>query len=419
VLFQVPNFVVFLCKGIQSLGAGQVNSAILLVCWPIIFIANYAFLQWWHRWIAARQMEKFDLVASESNPDSVFSTASGFLLAARHAFYHGHPYVLTWKPFAWAIQRWPRSSAIWIQFIRYLLIYPEAQPTLFHVYEQFAQSKCRYLTRESFLFCARRYLYSRDEHESKWLRRKFRRLSGRIDRAKRNVVSFWSSIINNTSTLTFKLSRVIAERFAAIDADFWDLTVHFPRNSSVCARYSAFLDGVLNDPKAAAAWHARADVLKRHRSEVTDILSMNAFAVFPLIPRSLTAHTARAGAARDEEGGSDEGPDQRRQRRGEGGFRAWAPQEEHWSRAVFAEGEQINTVSVGKGRQYEGVIHPPLRNQIAAEEDTPRAKEGRLHGALEPDADPLDCRTSGKQRLPPQDRDQQEDLQTPRGRRIR
>jgi hypothetical protein len=125
--------------------------------------------------------------------------------------------------------------AIWIQFIRYLLIYPEAQPTLFHVYEQFAQSKCRYFTRESFVFCARCYVSSRDKHESKWLRRKFRRLSRRIDRAKRNVVSLWSSIINNTSTLTFKLSRVIAERFAAIDADFWDLTVHFPQNSGQCA----------------------------------------------------------------------------------------------------------------------------------------------------------------------------------------
>jgi hypothetical protein len=287
VLFQVPNFVVFICKGLQSLGVLEVDSAILLVCWPVIFVMNYAFLQWWHRWIAARQMAKFDLVAAESNPNDVFPTGASFILAVQHAFYHAHSYVLTWQPLAWAIQRWPHNSSIWILFVRYLLIYPEAQLMLARVYDQFTESGCCYLTRESFLFCARSYLYSRDEHESKWLLRKFRRLSARIERVKRNLISFWSSVINNTSTLTFKLSRVIADRFNAIDAEFWHLSVQFPRNSFVWARYSAFASGVLNDPKAAAAWRARADVLREQRSEAMDVLSMNAFAVFPLIPRSL------------------------------------------------------------------------------------------------------------------------------------
>jgi hypothetical protein len=287
-LFQPPNFVVFVCKSLQATGAVRtLDSAVLLVCWPFVLAASALFLNWWHRWITARELAKFDLLSGDSSisPEGVFPSSRRFRLAVQRAFYRAHPYVLTWSPFLWAIRQWPRDLGVWTVFMRYLLIYPEAQKLLLKVYEQFADSECGYLMKGSFLFGARRYLNSRDKHESKELMRKFRQLNSRIERLKHSIVSYWASIANNKTSLTFMLVQAISERLTNIETEFCHLTVQYARNPYVCDRYAAFLSGIVSDPHLAALWRERAEILRVQDGH--DVVSAQAFQALPLIPRVL------------------------------------------------------------------------------------------------------------------------------------
>jgi hypothetical protein len=291
VMFKISNLLILILKSFQLFGVCKIDSMALLLCWPFM-VAIFAFaIEKWIKYYHAKVLNTFDVLLHDESAsmDEIFPTPSKFLVSVEIAFYRGHLYVVSWRPFLWAIEKWPDEVSIWILFIRFLVIYPEAKTLLQSVYERFADTQTSYILKHSFLFCARRYVNSRDRSESKELRREFRICENRINKIKKLMVSFWGSVLNNTISLTFSLAVSLNQKVANIESHLFHLSVLYPINPYVCRRYAHFLQSVESDPRMAASWRERAFTLESTGEVTTDPIARRAFHLFPWIPRNLAS----------------------------------------------------------------------------------------------------------------------------------
>ena len=288
--FHITNLIVFVFKALHLMGI-KVNSQIVVV----MYIPLGAFAYWLTRVFYERHeasvLKTFDSLMEAENLeerlDQTYKSPLRFLDACQIAFRNAHPLLLSWTPFNWGIKKWPKNSKIWMQFMRFLAVYPESKELLLTVYDKFKAMKLRPVWRGAFVLFLHKAINSRSQGLSKELRRHLMGIESRINKIHSLMLSFWTSVENNASSLSFFIAKKLNASIVELETIFVHLTILYPNNYRICARYSEFLSQYEGDVLRAEAWQKKAGRIKEGTEIIVDVTSQNAFQVFPRIPKTL------------------------------------------------------------------------------------------------------------------------------------
>ena len=289
-MFHITNLIVFIFKALYLMGV-KVNSQIVLVIYiPLVAIA-YILTRFFYTRHEVSVLKTFDSLMDAENLEErlakTFKLPLRFLDACQIAFRNAHPLLLSWTPFNWGIERWPKNSKVWMQFMRFLAIYPESKDLLLTVYDKFKLMKLRPIWRGAFVLFLHKAINSRSQGLSKELQRHLVGIENRINRIHNLMISFWTSIENSASSLTSFIANKLNASIVELETIFVHLTILYPNNYRICARYSEFLSQYEGDVIRAEAWQKKAGRIKEGTEIVVDVTSQNAFQVFPRIPKTL------------------------------------------------------------------------------------------------------------------------------------
>ena len=294
VMFQMTNLVVFVFKAFYLMGMKVSSQIVLVMYFPLVAI-GYLLTRFFYMKHETSVLKLFDALMEaeclEDELENSFKSPLRFLDACQIAFRNGHPLLLLWKPFTWGIERWPRNSKVWMQFMRFLAIYPESMDLLLSVYERFRELKLRPFSRSAFVLFLHRCINSRSRDLSKELQRHMTGIEKRINKVNSLMISFWSSIENNTASMTFFLANKLNASITELETMFVCLTIMYPNNYRVAARYAQFLNQYESDVVRAEFWLQKANRIQEGTEVFVDVTSQNAFQVFPRIPKNLNEIT--------------------------------------------------------------------------------------------------------------------------------
>ncbi|OHT15525.1 hypothetical protein TRFO_02850 [Tritrichomonas foetus] len=219
--------------------------------------------------------------------DEIYRRPYQFLGSMRIGFKNAHPYVLTFEPFNNALNAWPNSQFIWIQYLRFLSVYFEETSKLLILIEGLKQQKFGGLHVKGFRALLLHTANSRNRHVSSDLKYQFKLLEEQIRTTKNLLVTYWSAIEECSSSSAFDIGKQLNEHIQNIESMFAHLILLYPNNSFICSKFANFLSSVVCDIKQAETWKNRANVLKDHRNFMIDITQQFALNMFPMLPKTL------------------------------------------------------------------------------------------------------------------------------------
>ncbi|OHT02966.1 hypothetical protein TRFO_29790 [Tritrichomonas foetus] len=282
------TFVIFVFGIMQIFGIEFDSNIIILLFFAMIFlglITSYIHL----RNTDIKAVKVYDeLLMGVVSFEECFKSPTAFLHLTRSAFKKGHPYVFTWKTFITAIEKFPNSGMVWMQFLRYLAIYYDDLGLLIKYTNHFSKDfPKKSIQTKTFLFYIRKCINSRNRHLNSDLAARFRIIDAKIRRSNSLMVNYWSSIENDAPSLAYALCKKLYDNFADIESYFSQLIMLYPNNSHICTKFAAFLLDYSNDPRRAEFYQKNARFLSEQESYTVDITAQCAFEMFPMIPRNL------------------------------------------------------------------------------------------------------------------------------------
>jgi len=172
-MFMAANEILFVVKALFLFGV-QVDSHYVAVLYPVIVTISYMLARDYY---ARRETRLCAMLSEVMEEDPYvdgferwFTGPCVFLNATRVGFRNGHPLVLSWTPFLWAIEKWPDNEVVWMQFMRFLAIYQEDTALLTNIYQRFRATNAKSMMKSAFLLYLKRTLNNRSKQMSKEFR---------------------------------------------------------------------------------------------------------------------------------------------------------------------------------------------------------------------------------------------------------
>ena len=244
--------------------------------------------------------------------DESFASLRNFLLEMRIGFKHGHPYVLSFLPFKAATEKWPNSTNMWMQYLRFLAVYSERTGELQVAAELFKAQKLtvpffQSLYVASFRELVRKCLNSRSRHMSRDLRESFKVLDNKMISVKRLLAHYWVAVEGCSRSMVYDLGSQISVKLREIESFMNHLVILYPNNIHVCRKRGAYYGDIVCDPAREALWKRAASAESQNNSWV-DLTQQRAQEMFPRLPRRLSRirrHIDRVDQEGDDNDDSD------------------------------------------------------------------------------------------------------------------
>ena len=250
-------------------------------------------------------MLEFDNLSFEES----FVSLRHFLLEMRIGFKHRHSYVLSFLPFKAAMEKWPSSSNLWMQYLRFLAVYSERTRELHAEAELFKNQKFRSLYVKSFRKVVRKCLNSRSRHMSRDLPDAFKILDEEIFSVKNLLARYWVAVEGCSRSMVYDLGKQISDKLSEIESFMNHLDGVYPNNIDVCRKRGDYYGDIWCDPVAREKFWKHAAAME-NQNNIGVGLTQRAKEMFPHLPPRLAGiqrHIDRVDQADDNfDGGMDE-----------------------------------------------------------------------------------------------------------------
>ena len=217
-----------------------------------------------------------------------FSSLRQFLIETRVGFKNAHPYSLNFEVYKEAVETWPRSPELWMQYSRFLSVYFEQTPKLGLAAEMFKAQKFQSLHVKSFRDLLRRCLNSRSRHITRDLRDAFKVLDDTLRVVKKLLAHYWGAVENCSRGMVYDLGNQVSTKMNEIESFMNHLVVLYPNSISVCRKFGSYYGDIVCDPVREAFWKARASDLNSDLNSFVDLTQQRAFEMFTKLPRHLS-----------------------------------------------------------------------------------------------------------------------------------
>lgn len=255
-----------------------------------------------------RKKKSIDTLKAVSSNELLFEeaykTKNSFLLSVRFGFETGNFYVFTWQPFLSAIEIWPNDRDIWIQWVRFVIIYPDQGRRLEQIINEFHEKGFKDWSTKYILSQVKFIQNSRNKHMTRDLKQELTSIDEEILNIKTIVITYWNEISGGSlnSNSTYNIASKLKQLLEKVNTQYLRLLSLYPNNYPIASKYSDFMLNIISDPVEGQFWENRSKVLKNKVQQVlTDATQEYGFAFFPFIPRSLQglADGGNGGGGRD------------------------------------------------------------------------------------------------------------------------
>ncbi|KAK8852747.1 hypothetical protein M9Y10_017737 [Tritrichomonas musculus] len=222
--------------------------------------------------------------------EEAFKTKRSFLLSIRFGFFSGNIYVFSWQPFLNAIDIWPNDRDIWIQWIRFTIIYPDQSRRLEQIMNEFREKGFKDLSTKYIISQVKFIQNSRNKHMTRDLKQDLNVIDEEIFNIKTIVITFWNEISGGSlnSNSTYNIASKLKQLLDKVNTQYLRLLSLYPNNYPIASKYSEFMYNIVSDPAEGQFWDNRSKVLKNKIQQVlTDATQEYGFSFFPFIPRNL------------------------------------------------------------------------------------------------------------------------------------
>ncbi|OHT12093.1 hypothetical protein TRFO_03714 [Tritrichomonas foetus] len=285
----------------------EAMSTAFLACFVLLITSNYnihihiiyvflAFIfviiisRFIYKALLNRKIQKYSTILDIlSNDDTklfeYIFTQKEFLDLARIGFSQGNLYIISWKPFTEVLSQWPYSQKIWMQYLKFILIYYEENMKLTSLLvnlKVFRNFKMRIFRKQIKIIKE-----SQNRHTSLKTKGLLKNIDEKIKKVQTYVISYWNAIKNNSLNSSFDISKQLNKMINEVQSDFIYLISQYPNNGVIPLKYATFLNKVVCNPIEGLYWYRRGNLLSKTGSYMYDVPQISGFEVFSQIPHSL------------------------------------------------------------------------------------------------------------------------------------
>ncbi|OHS96413.1 hypothetical protein TRFO_37458 [Tritrichomonas foetus] len=225
------------------------------------------------------------LESEEIEFHQAFKTSIHFLIMTRIGFQKGHSYIFTWKPFVEATKIWKDNEQIWMQYLKFIIIYFSENSKIFGIlqdtkkFKSFAMKQLR----KQIKFIKN----SRNRHPTRELSKQMKLIDDRISIAKSLILTYWSSIEKGSISTTYDIAHKLRKILNQCQSDYLHYATLYPNNWTIPSKYASFLINIICDPVEGQYWLRRAEFLRNKSKFLFDSTQTFGFDMFPYIPKVL------------------------------------------------------------------------------------------------------------------------------------
>jgi hypothetical protein len=212
---------------------------------------------------------KLDQFGSETL-DDLFPTAADFLKTVRGGFQFGHQTVFEWVIFKEATKKWPRSEGIWLQWLRFVLIYPDQGKLVQYILKELKAQEFTSYHVKFFEIEVDHIMMGLEKGNSKQGWKESRVIKKMTRQLRETLLWFWQGIAQGSVIQTYSEAAEARDLIERCEEQFAHSIRVFPNSRKVYSSYAKFLKDIICDPKEAAIWQRRAAVMNDLRHSVID-----------------------------------------------------------------------------------------------------------------------------------------------------
>lgn len=300
-----------------SYHAYHIDSAITVIIAIVLSVALFLIIKQLNENRRRKSIDVLKSIAtSEVTFEDSYKNKNSFLMSVRFGFEMGNYFVFTWQPFLSAIEIWPNDRDIWIQWIRFVIIYPDQSRRLEQIMNEFHEKGFKDLSTKYIKSQVKFIQNSRNKHMTRDLKQELSVIDEEILNIKTIVITYWNEISGGSlnSNSSYNIASKLKRSFGKVNTQYLRLLSLYPNNYPIASKYSEFMLNIMSDPVEGQFWENRSKVLKNKVQQVlTDATQEYGFSFFPFIPHSLQGLAEGAdGSGSNGEPSQSDSPKHRR-----------------------------------------------------------------------------------------------------------
>ena len=221
---------------------------------------------------------------AEEKFSELFPSERGFERAVRISFGFLDPFILSWKPFRLALQKWPESHNIMLLWAKCLAIFPSETKQLKEIWKLFSSTQHETGTWLSYQLQIYKIILSRAVHVPSALASTLNSLSKSIDAIKLQQKRLLVNIMQTYTALFWQDLEHVNALIEELDIQFGELLDKFPNNQHVIDLYLKYIKQTKFDPQLEREWTVKQSITKEGGRLVDDIGYVAAVSLFPDLP---------------------------------------------------------------------------------------------------------------------------------------
>lgn len=219
--------------------------------------------------------------------DKEFSGPFSFVGKVRTVVEFWHPYLLTWKYFTYALERWPGNFNVLLLYGRLLSFFPNNNEKMVWVSSLIAKlDNCS--SRTSYLLQFKHIARTRQTILSISLKKDIDQLKSKVDILMALLRRYWENILQKNVSSMWEDSEKISRMINDLDSLFVQLIDDYPNNPHALEIYLDFAKKVRHNSIKIREIGEQLDIIKKYGKIRLDLPMTIAIRVYPNIQKYTT-----------------------------------------------------------------------------------------------------------------------------------
>ena len=245
---------------------GKINPAVFLVIFVILVVVCYLIFMAINRGMVSKIMHIMQMC--EESPDesdeimaSHWRSAFSFISAIHIVFQHWPPFLLSWRPFYWALEQWPENHELLLLWARIVVLFPKEQDVFRWLLGQYANMKPDF-ARAVYINQMAHIAGSRIVETSPEILREITRVEKAEEHIRTLHRKLWENILQKNVDSIWGEGGLIFHYTDKLERMFGQLVDSYPNNLDIAKRYCDFLLYIKADMKQYIEWSRKLRQLK-------------------------------------------------------------------------------------------------------------------------------------------------------------
>lgn len=265
-------FSIYVSGGIVSLIClvciilGNQISSILIVIYVLVTALAFFLGMMYLKYELSQAISIFSRL--ESNPDQEveifqqsYKRKSKFICHIRFMTNLFDPYFLSWKPFYFAMQTWPKSEEIMLNWSRVVAMFPNEE-TLFHqIMLRYSEIESKSRVSICYQMEMRDIVYSRVVVMIPTIKKSLQKLEKEIYRVKLLITKIFENILQKNISSFWNDIESVNRKKRKLETKIKQLYESYPNNKFVVSFYVKYLEEIERNPMMIKEWQNKKKVL--------------------------------------------------------------------------------------------------------------------------------------------------------------